>query len=312
MNLASTLNQVRGADFDVLLGRVSRTLPRWVALLLAIAIAFQLARLVWLLVPTALEDAAAPSAAPARPAETNETIVDVTNIVDAHFFGKAQPRENVVATPLDDVPESNAALSLRGTIAADTPGQAVAIIADSGGSEKVYKIDDALPGGFSLHAVQRDRVILNRGGQLEALLLPREADNPSTAGRYTPPRQIPTPQPVQQPPSMRDLITENAAALTDIIRPQPVFANGKQRGYRIYPGRKRAAFADLGLKPGDLVTEINGTALDDPASGMEVFRELGDAAQVSLTVERNGEPEVLTLDTSQIGAGDDDDVGFDH
>jgi hypothetical protein len=33
---------------------------------------------------------------------------------------------------------------------------------------------------------------------------------------------------------------------------------------------------------------------------MEVFRSLGDATQVSVTVERNGQPQVLTLDTSQL------------
>ncbi|MBA3563737.1 MAG: type II secretion system protein GspC [Gammaproteobacteria bacterium] len=311
MNLASTLNQVRDADIDAILGRASRTLPQWVAAVFAIVIAFQLARLVWLLIPSPAEDPAATAVRAGQPTATGNTLIDVTGIVEAHFFGKADPQANVIATPLDDVPESNAALSLRGTIAANEPGQAIAIIADGSGSEKIYKIDDALPGGLSLHAVQPDRVILNRAGQLEALLLPREAEMAGTPARqYVRPTQVP--QPVQQAPSVRELVTENADTLTDIIRPQPVFANGKQRGYRIYPGRKRDAFAELGLKPGDLVTEINGTTLDDPASGMEVFRSLGDAAQVSVTVERDGQPEVLTLDTSQISSESSDEVGFEQ
>jgi len=304
MNLASTLNQFRGADFEAVLGRASQSLPRWIAFLLVIFIAWQLARLIWLLVPAPAEEAPPAGARSGQPA-SRSAIVDVTGIVEAHFFGKVDPQENVITTPVEDLPESNAALSLRGTIAADEPGQAVAIIADSSGQEKVYKVDDALPGGFSLHAVQRDRVILNRGGRLEALLLPRLAEVTAAPGRaYTPPVAAPAPQ-----PSVRELVTENSASLTEIIRPQPVFADGKQRGYRIYPGRKRQQFAELGLKPGDLVTAINGTALDDPASGMEVFRSLGDSDQVSVTVERNGQPETLTLDTSQLGAaGNDADI----
>ena len=59
-------------------------------------------------------------------------------------------------------------------------------------------------------------------------------------------------------------------------------------------------FTQLGLRPGDMIVQINGMALDDPARGMEVFRSLGDATQVSVTVERNGQPQVLTLDTSQL------------
>ncbi|MGH8494634.1 MAG: type II secretion system protein GspC [Gammaproteobacteria bacterium] len=312
MSLASTLNQFRSADYDDLLARASRTLPQWVAALFAIAIAWQLARLIWMLVPSPPEDLDAAVARAGQPGAGRDTLVDVTGIVEAHFFGKAEPKANVIETPLENVPESNAALSLRGTIAADDPAQAIAIIADSSGGEKVYKIDDALPGGFSLHAVKPDRVILNRGGQLEALLLPREADVSAAAGRQ-PVRPVQAPQANLRPlPSLRDVVSKNAAALTDVIRPQPVFADGKQRGYRIYPGRKREQFAELGLKPGDLIIEINGTALDDPASGMEVFSSLGDASQVSITVERNGQPEVLTLDTSQLAAVENEDGSFDR
>ncbi len=76
--------------------------------------------------------------------------------------------------------------------------------------------------------------------------------------------------------------------------------NGQLKGYRIYPGRNRQQFAALGLRPGDLVTEINGMTLDNPAQGMEIFRSLGDTTQVTVTLERSGQPQVLTLDTSQL------------
>ena len=79
-----------------------------------------------------------------------------------------------------------------------------------------------------------------------------------------------------------------------------MFRDGKQQGYRVYPGRQRQQFSQLGLRPGDMITQINGMALDDPARGMEVFRSLGDATQVSVTVERNGQEQVMTLDTSQL------------
>jgi len=79
-----------------------------------------------------------------------------------------------------------------------------------------------------------------------------------------------------------------------------------QRGYRVYPGRNRQQFAKLGLQPGDLVTSINGTPLDDPARGMEIFNSLGSSNQVEVTVERNGESQQLTLNTAQIMLPDAD------
>jgi hypothetical protein len=35
---------------------------------------------------------------------------------------------------------------------------------------------------------------------------------------------------------------------------------------------------------------------------MEVFRSLGDAAQVTVTVERDGQPQVLSLNMTQVNA----------
>jgi general secretion pathway protein C len=83
-----------------------------------------------------------------------------------------------------------------------------------------------------------------------------------------------------------------------------VFANGAQRGYRVYPGRNRAQFSKLGLVPGDLVLSINGTPLDDPQRGMEIFNTIGSAGQVNVTVERNGQTQDLTLNMAQINVPD--------
>jgi general secretion pathway protein C len=79
-----------------------------------------------------------------------------------------------------------------------------------------------------------------------------------------------------------------------------VFADGKQRGYRVYPGRNRQAFIRLGLRPGDLVTGINGTPLDDPARGQEIFRTLGSSSEARVTVLRNGQQQDLTLNLAQV------------
>src|SRR5262249_25703689 len=85
---------------------------------------------------------------------------------------------------------------------------------------------------------------------------------------------------------------------------------------RVYPGRNRQAFTRLGLRPGDLVTAINGTPLDDPARGQEIFSTLGSSSEARVTVMRNGKQQDLTLNMAQmaqdaeqlIGAGGGGDV----
>jgi len=75
---------------------------------------------------------------------------------------------------------------------------------------------------------------------------------------------------------------------------------GQQQGYRVYPGRNRRQFAALGLRPGDLIKDVNGASLTDPQQAMEIFQSLGTSDQVTVTVERNGQQQVLTLTTSQL------------
>ncbi|WP_405234688.1 type II secretion system protein GspC [Lentisalinibacter salinarum] len=284
-----------------------RHLPRWVALALVVAIGWQLASMIWMLVPAGEDDVVAPPpvASPAPSASNNRVSgIDVAGIVNAHLFGEASADAPApVQSEIDDAPETRLSLTLKGTVAADDPAYSLAIIADSRGEEKVYSIRDSIPGGASLHAVYADRVILNRAGTLEALKLPREAEGRTVnRSRQTSSARVAT---ASSQPSVQQMITDNAVQLMDVIRPQPYFADGQQRGYRVYPGRDRKSFAALGLRPGDLVTAINGTPMNDPRTGMEVFRTLGDATQITVTVERNGQSEQLTLSTSQLELGDD-------
>ena len=158
-----------------------------------------------------------------------------------------------------------------------------------------------LPGGATVQQIQPDRVVLARGGQLEVLRLPREGQGGS---RTSAPGSPPAPQPEVPAgqPNVQELVAQNAPGFLQVVRPQPFMPNGQLKGYRIYPGPNRQQFAALGLRAGDLVTEINGIAMNNPAQGMEVFRSLGDAPQVTLTVERDGQPQVLSLNMNQINA----------
>ena len=79
-----------------------------------------------------------------------------------------------------------------------------------------------------------------------------------------------------------------------------MLADGRQRGYRVYPGPNQAAFNRLGLRPGDLVTAINGTTLDDPTKGGEIFSTLSSVAEARVTVIRNGSQQELVLNLADV------------
>ncbi|HTT00821.1 MAG TPA: type II secretion system protein GspC [Steroidobacteraceae bacterium] len=227
--------------------------------------------------------------------------VDVATVTNSHLFGAAPAATPVQANDAN-APKSSMPLVLTGIIAANDPKAGLAILGESSTAAKVYAVGDNVPGGARVHAVYEDRVLLERGGSLEALVLPRQF----TAGAGAPQPLAAAENPAER---MRRVISEEPGLIADVMRPQPVFADGKQRGYRVYPGRNRMAFMRLGLRPGDLVIAVNSTPLDDPARGEEIFRTLSSASEAHVTVMRNGRQQDLTLNMSQLASEADQLAG---
>ena len=291
-------------DTDKILVAANQLLPPWVALGLALLLAWKLSYLIWALVPgSEAVIISAPPAQVARSAAATTQAIELNAITNAHLFGEANQSDVVVPIrPVETevVAETRLSLTLKGTIAATDPTQAFAIIEDSKKQEKVYAIDDPVVSGTKLHAVYADRVILNRSGVLEALKLPREFA-PVTA----PVRRDTTRTNRTSGNNIRNAVAGNVSALSQVLRPTPYFVGGKQQGYRVYPGRNRREFSRLGLRPGDLIKEIGGTPLTDPTQAMQIFESLGSTNEVTVTIERNGTPEVLVLNTSLLDGLDE-------
>ncbi|MDH3645428.1 MAG: type II secretion system protein GspC [Gammaproteobacteria bacterium] len=304
--MSNRISELRNLSAEQLFVRAGEVLPPWVAFILVLAIAWQLVRITWLFFPNSNADNTALINTPTRTSTQAQTIksYDIGRIVATNLFGARNA--DVPPVPTDDFAElddTQLNLVLRGTIAAGDDQVALAIIADDKGEEKVYSIGEPIGGGRKLHSVLRDQAILNHNGKLEALRLPKEYETTRSSSR-TRASSRPSTSRANTIRSVQQSIANNPAKLTDLIRPQPVFSNGKQLGYRVYPGRRRQQFVSLGLKPGDLVTEINGSPLNDPARGAEIFKSLAESNQVTVTVERNGTPEVLVLDTEQLSLED--------
>ncbi len=172
MNSSSLLSGIRGLSPELFSSQLTTRLPRIVTWGLVIALGVQAAVIVLDLIPQQ-PPAAAASAAVAPTRDTSRRAVDVQSIIDAHLFGVADPAAAAAGDP-SDAPETRLSLVLAGTIAASDPKQGFGIIGESATNAKLYSVGDSLPGGARLNAVYGDRVILERGGQLEALLLPRE------------------------------------------------------------------------------------------------------------------------------------------
>jgi general secretion pathway protein C len=280
------------------LSRLQAQGPKLVSLVFAALILLQLLQIGYSLISKPLK-----SPQPVQPASvprTGRSGVDIQTVVSAHLFGVA------VADPAtqdpSNAPQSSANLLLAGTIATQDPKRGVAIISDAGGPSKVYSVGERI-GGASLHSVYLDHVILDRGGALETLLLPRQLPS-SARGAPLVRRPGADPRTAAAVDNIRRMVQQDPSILDQVMRTVASYDNaaGKLRGFRAYPGRNRAIFAKLGLKAGDLVTAINGTPLDDPQRSQDVFNTIQTSDHVTVTIERGGQKQDITLNIAQVAA----------
>lgn len=268
--------------------------PQVATFVLALAVAAQLALIVVGLTSRKRQPPPPPPVAMAPVAP-----LDVGTLINAHLFGNAAAQASGDAA---NAPPSSMPLVLAGVLATEDPKEGMAIIGESAQAAKVVSVGQQVPGGAQLHSVYNDRAIIDRAGVLESVYLPK-----ATGGAigFNPP-----PPPVAAAPAsneamverMRKLVNEDPGLIGQIMRPQPVFAGGKMRGFRVYPGSNRQAFARIGLRPGDLVTAINGTPLDDKDRAQEIFSTLSSSTDARVSITRNGRQQELVLNLAQIAA----------
>lgn len=287
MNAASWLESLpAGERARALLLRDGPRIATWV---LAIALGVQ-AALILTDLAGAGRGATAGSAVARAPLRSH--FLDLAAITNAHLFGAAPaPRQDAANAPQTSMP-----LVLSGIIAGNDPQNGLAILGPSAQNARVYAVGDSVPGGAKLHSVYSDRVLIDRDGRLESLTLPRQA-NP---GNAPPPSAAVLRNESSPIERMRRVITEQPGLLAEVLRPQPVMEHNHMNGFRVYPGRNRAAFMQLGLRPGDQVTAINGTPLDDRDRGEQILRTLASSSEARVTVIRGGQQQELSLNLAQL------------
>jgi general secretion pathway protein C len=283
---------------QLLQGRAVERAAGIINLALVLFIAWSLARLTWSLWPMPQSEI---SPLPPLAQSSGKDPADAaTRLAELHLFGEAKEQELSPDTALT-APETQLKLTLSGLLSADDKLTARAIIAGPDGEEKPYAVGDTLPGNATLHQILVDRVILKSGGKFETLRLPEDssgvAPTPGMAG------MVPVPGPAAMPggnnlQQYRQQILNNPAKLFDLVQVVPISQNGVFQGFRLGPGRDPRMLQRFGLQPGDMVTQVNGIALDDPAKGAQALQSIATATSINLTVKRGGTEQNVTVHLS--------------
>lgn len=207
-------------------------------------------------------------------------------IHDAHLFGVAR---QVAEQPKPVQRKPSASLSqfkLLGLLA-EGDGRGSAIIEGKGLREAtLFRQGDELPGVGQLHRIEMDHVVVNVGGVLESLGLEKaDAVVPGVAA----PQVAAASAPVSQVQEVKALMERDPTSLTRHFLASPVMRDGQTVGYSIRSrGAYRSLFRELGLRNGDVITEVNGIPLDGPANAFKVYQSLLESNQVAAKLLRGG------------------------
>lgn len=262
-------------------------------LVLVILLAHGLARLTWTLWPTRSETPPAPASPSVSGGADQSQSSDWSRIAGTHLFGEANSEPDAKREAPVDAPETQLNLTLSGVLYDEDADAARAIIAGSRGPEKFYRVGDQLPGGATLDAIYRDRVILLRNGRHETLRLPEERSGTAVGGYDADNQRDREPRVTADDDNgslndYRQQLLEDPARIQQYLQGRPEMRDGEMVGFRVEPGANPEMFEMTGLQSGDIITAVGNVQVDSPDKGFQVFDELSRSDSVTLTVIRDG------------------------
>ena len=272
-----------------LLQRLPVTTPYTIIELFLIgALAFQTARLIWTIVtpvgPVGRWQTVRPGA--------SGSAADMLRGFDPFFRLEAGAGSAAPATV------TSLQLTLFGTRIDDATGRGGAIIATPDGVQNSYAVGAEIMPGVVLKSVAFDHVTITRSGIDEDLFIDQ-------SGAATPPpaTSAATATAAGVEPAAIGATAPGAgqgvtiAQLKNDIGFVPRIDGGRVSGLVVRPQGSGATFRRVGLKEGDIVTQINGRPVGGPGDIDALAGQVAGGGNISLTVERGAEvlPVVVTV-----------------
>lgn len=236
-------------------------------------------------------------------------VILARNLFNASLL--APPRTGPIVVD-EDLEETKLPLTLLGTFASPDPEIARAAIDDKEArTHLVLKVGDEIQNGRAkLIRIERRRIVLSENGTLRELTftdsLPEETSRVSAAPTRRPARKTvaarrrsrrraepatgtePAPEEVEQAlRSPADIFSE--------ARILPKWENGQMVGVQVSSIKPGSLFEEIGIADGEVITELNGIAIDSPEASAQVMLELTESTVFDLKVQGADGPRDLNV-----------------
>ena len=93
-----------------------------------------------------------------------------------------------------------------------------------------------------------------------------------------------------------DEMLQNPTSLARSARVVPAVRDGETRGFKVYGIRPGSVLKLLNFKNGDMITSINGKALDSIEDAMGTYTEVRGAREIEVGYERKGEGKTMRIE----------------
>jgi general secretion pathway protein C len=190
-------------------------------------------------------------------------------------------------------------LRLTGIVTSPTLGVLRAIIAGPGAAERSYRIGDRLPDGSTLAAIDVDRVLLRRDGSdcvvglepFDAVLSDVSTARAGTPGNAS--RQMASVAHDATPRAAAAAMRANPVLLLQLVPFEAIVNQHRMVALRVGKPDDRSLIKELKLRPGDVITAINGVEFNGPDAGAWMQPSPVPAHELTLKVYRDGQTETL-------------------
>ena len=96
--------------------------------------------------------------------------------------------------------------------------------------------------------------------------------------------------------SMLDEQLQDLSKLGTQARVVPNYRNGKYEGFKLVGVRPGSLYRAIGVRSGDVIKSINGSAIDSPNKALDLFEKLKNSSHIDLDIERRGQPKQFAYD----------------
>lgn len=202
----------------------------------------------------------------------------------------------LLTAPPDAAPQD---LTLKGCVVSRDQGTSVAVLS-SGGRTRVVAVGEKAFGG-ELVSVAPEGAVLAFGTERATIrMIAGSAPAPSPAAAPTPTRAASREPAATTTLNMPRADVDRRVALEmDRILAEtalaPVTEGGRVTGVAVRRLATGTVLSDVGLRPGDVITEINGTQIDGLATLMGLYGRLQGEKQLDATILRDGQALSLRL-----------------